>query len=269
MGEEFAVRILNQVPKLWDELRSVPETLASEYKIYAGENEIALLQQALLLAAHFNQVALAKELFLRLSNHLKKLNPANLYTSAQKIARSVVRGLRKLGLREELKKFIEQVYTQLVPKGDLAQARVSSGKDWPDALTALLAIAEAWEAMNLREQALPIFQEARNYLFDEKSAAQALKYTLVARSYVAALSQLPAAKMFERIAELFSRLAPLPNTQTPSPFYSRLHLLILEETIRTLIGENQAISPEVRRWLEDDEFLVRQRIHRDMQKALQ
>ena len=72
----------------------------------------------------------------------------------------------------------------------------------------------------------------------------------------------------QRVDEFFTRSGELPNTMTSAPFYSRFHLSILHEAIRTLAGNDLALSPEARRWLEDDEYAVRERIHREMAAVL-
>jgi hypothetical protein len=45
-----------------------------------------------------------------------------------------------------------------------------------------------------------------------------------------------------------------------------LHLRIVEEVILALISDDFALGPAGRRWLDDDEFLVRRRIHDDMRR---
>jgi hypothetical protein len=60
----------------------------------------------------------------------------------------------------------------------------------------------------------------------------------------------------------------LPNGYTTATHFSRFHLNIVEDVVRSLVSDNMALGDQARRWLDDDEFLVRRRIHGDMRKIL-
>jgi hypothetical protein len=70
--------------------------------------------------------------------------------------------------------------------------------------------------------------------------------------------------------ELFRKMDPkkITNTFTTAQFYSRLHLNLVEDVIRALVSDDSALSATGRKWLDDDEFLVRRRIHADMKRNL-
>jgi hypothetical protein len=72
------------------------------------------------------------------------------------------------------------------------------------------------------------------------------------------------------VEELFTsgKLGVLPNTQTTATHYSRFHLNIVEAVVLALANEDFALGPAARRWLDDDEYLVRRRIHRDVRAAM-
>jgi hypothetical protein len=58
----------------------------------------------------------------------------------------------------------------------------------------------------------------------------------------------------------------ITNTWTTGKFYSRLHFNLMEEVILALVSDDFALGPAGRRWLDDDEYLVRRRIHDDMRR---
>ena len=93
-----------------------------------------------------------------------------------------------------------------------------------------------------------------------------LNYTRVAAAYVRALGNGPAEFGFDRIAELFTAVPAgrLTNTLTTGPFYSRFHLAVVEEVVFALVSDEFALGPTGRKWLDDDEFLVRSRVHADV-----
>jgi cellulose synthase operon protein C len=45
-------------------------------------------------------------------------------------------------------------------------------------------------------------------------------------------------------------------------------LAIVEAAVLALVGDDAALDPATRRWLDESEFLVRRRIHRDVRQAL-
>ena len=47
------------------------------------------------------------------------------------------------------------------------------------------------------------------------------------------------------------------------PGYSRFHLNLVEDVIRAIVSDDFALGPTGRKWLDDDEYLVRKRIHAD------
>jgi hypothetical protein len=67
--------------------------------------------------------------------------------------------------------------------------------------------------------------------------------------------------------ELLRRLPAPSDTYTTSSHYSRLQLEVIEAAVLALVG-GEARSDSKSRWLDEDEFLVRRRIHRDTRAAL-
>ena len=92
--------------------------------------------------------------------------------------------------------------------------------------------------------------------------------TKLVRAYVSAVGQGPIDEALARIEELFQKMGPIPNTFTTATHFSRLHLNIVEDVVRSLVSENMALGDQARRWLDDDEYLVRRRIHGDMRRLL-
>jgi len=70
------------------------------------------------------------------------------------------------------------------------------------------------------------------------------------------------------IIELFRKMPSrkIANTSTTSPYYSWHHLNLVEETCFALTSDAFALGPSAKRWLDEDEYLVRQRIHADMER---
>jgi hypothetical protein len=58
----------------------------------------------------------------------------------------------------------------------------------------------------------------------------------------------------------------ISKTSTYSQWYSQFHLKLVEEAIQAFISDDFALGPSAQRWLSDDEYLVRRRIHDDMRR---
>ena len=70
--------------------------------------------------------------------------------------------------------------------------------------------------------------------------------------------------------ELFRKMSPakITNTWTTAQYYSRFHLNLVEDVISAIVSDDSAIGSSGRKWLDDDEYLVRRRIHADMKRNL-
>jgi cellulose synthase operon protein C len=103
------------------------------------------------------------------------------------------------------------------------------------------------------------------------SPLPAKDYTALAQAYVTAVGHGPADNGLARISELFQKMDParITNSFTTCKFYSRFHLNLVEETVLAVISDDFALGSAGRRWLDEDEQLVRSRIHRDMRQHLQ
>jgi hypothetical protein len=54
-----------------------------------------------------------------------------------------------------------------------------------------------------------------------------------------------------------------------SSHFSLAQLDIVEAAVLTLVSDEFILSQETRRWLEEDELLVRRRIHRDVREMVE
>src|SRR5205823_14033689 len=136
-------------------------------------------------------------------------------------------------------------------------------------------LAAGWLYFDQSDKAKPVLDEARALILAGAPAnapgrpATPLYVSLVS-AYVGALGQAPPDEALGRIEELFTsgRMDRLPNTFTTNGYYSRFHLNIVEAVVLALASEEFALGPAARRWLDDDEYLVRRRIHADVRAAL-
>jgi hypothetical protein len=138
----------------------------------------------------------------------------------------------------------------------------------------LLTVAGGWFYFGQHDEAQPVAQQARQQLF--QSEMSAMQRSALACAYVAAVAQAPLAMALPLIHELFAKD---PKTQQPNlarmvdPLFTSTHfslaqLDVVEAAVLTLVSDEFTLSPEAKQWLEEDEFLVRRRIHRDVREMV-
>jgi hypothetical protein len=270
-GEEFTTGLLRLVPETVD--AAAKATGPREHLATLADSQKKLFERSLFLAGHFDRPELVLALFAKFLAFLRGQSEEERYSTVGELARECLRSLRKMGLKDEIDLFLKKCTELVIQDRNTTQLRTQAGNRWPDVLGSLLAIAEGWLYFGGTDQAKPLLAIAREAIVGNGQVSKEKKIghlaiTKVIRAYISALGQGPVEEALQRIEELFPKLEKLPNTFTTSQYYSLLHLQIVEEVIRSLISDNIALGDQARRWLDDDEYLVRRRIHADMKRLL-
>jgi hypothetical protein len=92
--------------------------------------------------------------------------------------------------------------------------------------------------------------------------------TLLAVNYAQTLGQAPVEVAQKRLEELFQKLTGIRDTYTTNQYYSLSQLDVIEAVVRAVVSDDFTQGPQARRWLDDDEYLVRRRIHRDLRSMM-
>jgi hypothetical protein len=273
VGEAFTVELLGHVPAV---LAAGPGGLAaagptpSDVPKKTGE----LVERALFLAAHFDRGDIVQTLAAQFADLVHGKPEKDRYRLINAVGGQALRSLKKLGLRDQIDQLLVRLQGEVL-KGatltDLKRRFATKPDEWAAALQTLLNLAAGWLTFGLTEHALPILDEAKAQLLapgDTRFPSR--EYTEMGRAYIAALGQGPSDLGLPRITELFRKMDPnrVTNTWTTAPFYSRFHLNLAEAVIAALVSDEFALGPAGRRWLDDDEFLVRERVHADMKRNL-
>ncbi len=273
-GETFTVELLNLVPDAL--LQSIAQNAVSDLSKYQGE----LLERSVFLASHFDRRELVQRLLVQFVDIVATKKPDQRFELVNHAAQQCVRGLRRLGMRDEIDKLLQRLYHLVLEGGTLGQLKmrlISKPHEWARALQALLGLAGGWQYFGNSDLAEPILEEARlELLAPAKPSGSSLAalipvfYTKLAKSYIAAVGQGSTESGLARLFEFFRDMDPKRLTigGTNAQFYSEQHLAIVEEVVLAIASDDFALGPGGRRWLDEDEFLVRRRIHRDMQSAL-
>ena len=148
----------------------------------------ALLERGLFVAAHFDQAGHVQELLARFHALLQEQRNAGNVPALEFLAGQCFRGLRKLGMRDEIFTLLRDL-TEAVMHGETLEARCGGAADGPLLLRTLLHVAAGWYYFGKDDQARPVMDEARRLLFQGQLHGR--EQTLLACTYAATLGQAP------------------------------------------------------------------------------
>ncbi len=263
-GEEFALDMLAQLLVAYDGLPEVKDPGVLE-------QQAGLLEKGLFVAAHFDRKDHVQALVARFVKLLQsQRGNAGALPSLDGLAEHSFRGLRKLGMRDEIDVLLRQMADAVLDGQDVAAVDVKADRNGPMALRALLHVAAGWLYFGRDRQAEPIINTVRSLLFGgallEGTTPKHREQSLLAKAYAQTVGQAPVEAAQQRLEELFRRLQGIKDTFTTSSHYSLLQLDVVEAVVLSVVSEDSAMAADARRWLDDDEFIVRKRIHEDYRR---
>jgi hypothetical protein len=260
LGETRAVGILERLLGAvgdWS-FAGPPERVAAE---------VTAVERGLFVAAHFDRAPAVHCLLA----HLGRLLDARRAGESQPVEDALLslvgqglRGLRRLGLRLEADRLLARLGEWVAPGGAAAAARRRQHA-WPLTLRRLLTLAGGWFYVGRDAAATDVLDEARRLLFSPVLTREPYRrqQTDLACAYAAALGHAPVRLALNGVEELFTRLPALSDSLVTNTHYSLAKLRLVEASVRSVVTDDFALGPAVQRWLDDDEYRVRRRIHRD------
>jgi hypothetical protein len=218
------------------------------------------------VAAHFDCIETIMPLIARFKQILQIPAGNMAFAAVVKTANKCFRGLRKLGMRDEVNDLLGWLEEVSLAGRDLSRLSSEELAEDPKKLQVLLEVAAGWCYMGRDKQAEPILNAARGLLYKELLRSQ--DKTPLVRSYIAAVGQRPVEVAQALIEEMFTNLRGIRDTLTTHEYYNRHQLEVIEAVILAVTHDDFTLGVNARRWLEDDEFLVRKRIHQDVRTLL-
>ena len=229
-----------------------------------------LLEGGLFLAAHFDQGEAVASFVDRLHNLLESQKDADTETiqTLQALLTQSFRGMRKLGMRDNIARLLDQMAALVrAAERKLAASQKKKGEEErASLLTAMLQVASGWFFFGQNESAWPVLDEVRDLLFSNELPAMPQKK--LACAYASALGQAPVDDAIPRFTELFKKLKGITDSFTTNTHFSLSHLDLIEAVLLAMVSDDFTMNDAGRRWLDDDEFLIRRRIHRDVREAM-
>ena len=182
-----------------------------------------------------------------------------------------LKGLRKLGMRDDIGRLFGNMASLV--HGQSTGKKKKADDQQARRMGLLLAVISGQYYFGQHQQADSIADEVRDLLL--AGQLPPVEQKNLACGYIRAVAQAPAETSLPRIQELFEmkkgegrKLSGISDAMTTSSHYSLSQLNVIEAALLALVSDDFTMSDETRRWLDEDEYLVRRRIHADVKHAL-
>jgi hypothetical protein len=277
IGEEFGLQMLERLGSLYDALppaRGLVDLGGHAPLLYAG----------LFTAAHYDQPGHVQALVGRFRRLLEsQRGRADAVYHFNDVARQCFRGLRKLGLRDEIDPLLKQMAdlilaAQNVPTLHALLHKTFTDKDlshdgplaqWVAALGTLLQLASSWYSFGRDAEAEPVLNVVGTVLSQgtllDGAVFRPAEQAALACDYVAAVAEAPVDEVQRRLDELLHRLVLPDPRYTTSSHYSLVNLRLIEAIVMTVIKQDPSSGGKRHRWREEDEQGIRRRVYADFQ----
>lgn len=235
----------------------------------AGPAYLRVLERGLLAAAALGFEGKVRLFAHRFASYVEEQKGQSSPVLLEGLTGHTFRCLRKFGMKDEADNVLSKIALWLTRGLDLKDLRRSRANDWPILLRTLLHVAAGWYYCGRGTRGHRIIEEARSRdLFDASGERTGPERTGLALAYASAIGQMPSKIALGCFEELFLRLKRI-SVAGWNTHYTLQPLELIDTVIRSVASDDFSLGPDVRGWLDDDEFNVRQRIHREMKQLLE
>ncbi|MDQ3335290.1 MAG: hypothetical protein M4D80_09010 [Myxococcota bacterium] len=246
--EADMARLLDGV---FDVLLELPENQAAPILLRAWPiiaelpepRRAVLYAEALVVAGHFGRTELVPDLLEELGKAVRAV-PGN---ELDRVLDQSLRALRRIGLRNEIAELLADVEQHLATNTAHLRAR--------------LALAGGLAFLGDTNRALPILDSARKALGESMTLTARLELT---RALAQAYAQAPLGHALGGITELAGQLRDITDSFGTNSHYCLSVLHFVESLVLGITSDDLALGEAGRRFVEDDEHLIRRRLHRDL-----
>ena len=237
---------------IFDVLLELPESgavpiLARTWPLIARVAEprrAVLYAEALVVAGHFGRTELVPAMLDALAAAIRLVQGADL----ERVLQHSLRALRRIGLRAEIAEL-------------LAEAEHALPANRIEALRGRLALAAGLAFLGEHARAVPIYEQARSALTESMVLPVRLDLT---RALALAYAQAPLQQALGGLADLANQLRDITDSYGTNSHYCLSVLNFVESLVLGITSDDLALGEAGRRFVEDDEHLIRRRLHRDL-----
>jgi hypothetical protein len=207
----------------------------------AEPRRAGLYAEALVAAGHFGRGELVRDLLDALAQALRAAAPDDLPA----VLTPTLRALRRIGLRNEIAELL---------------ARAEANLGHASAMRGRLAVASGLAYLG-DPRAVPILEQARKQLDAPQIPVARLE---LIRALALAYAQTPLHVAIAGIADLGGLLSQITDHFGTNTHFCLSVLHVVESLVLGLASDDLALGEAGRRFVEDDEHLIRRRLHRDL-----
>lgn len=215
----------------------------------APKNRAVVLEDALKIAGHFGRTALVKQLVNALGNVIKELGAEGVSEVGGMLVAGV-RSLRRVGLRDEAGELLSRASTVL--KGEDTRT-----------LQARLGLASGFGYLGAFNQGQPIIDEVLVRLGRESGLIIADRLRLT-RAAAQALSHSSTELALPGLLRIAQQLPWMTDSYNTNSHFCLSLVDFADALVLGHVGDDLTLNETTRRFLDEDEYLVRRRVHRDV-----
>jgi len=240
------------------EAQSVPRL----YEILAGTEDVPaarraeLLEEALMLAGHFGEAGLVRDILGKLEPILSGLGPEHA-REAGAVLGGMLKTLRRVGLREEAARLLEAMAARAQGAGTallVQRVHLAGG---------LAQVGHGDRARALLDEGLRAVAQPPAGTPD-LPMPERLQLTRALTQAVGLVGETYALAALEAVS---SQLAKVTDSFNTNSHFCLSVVSFMESLVLGYASEDLALGELGRQWLDDDEYLVRRRVHRDLESA--
>jgi hypothetical protein len=192
-----------------------------------------------------------------LLRHLTRTAAGGMTTAITAAAPRIFRTARRYGLATPTEALVELLDPE---RGEWAERWQSLGAEQ-------LGLAVGWLVAGNEDAGNRIIDAARKALYLAEPA-NLQQRTALALAYADALGFANASIALGRLEEIFQRLDRVTVHYSSNCYFTLQPLRLIDTVVRSVVTDDFTLGPAVRAWLDEDEFFIRRRIHRDMAALL-
>ena len=253
LDRDLAEKALEEVPRGLDLLAGTPTM------------QLSLLDKGLKTAESFDRPTIVQPLAERFIQYVEKQRGLPASTMLEGLTSQTFRCFRRLGMKNEAYDVLGRVHYLLTAGEEIPAARKRRAKDWPNLMRTLLPVAAAYYYAGQEELGFKILDPISEDLY--RYPMSLAERTALAFTYAATLGHVPVRIARGRFGDLFQFLKKI-TINGWNTHYTLQPLKLIDTAILAIVSEDFMIGPKVRGWLDDEEFLVRQRIHKELKELM-
>ncbi len=209
-----------------------------------------LYEDALKVAGHFGRTALVKQLVTSLGRLFSELGAEGMSELGATLVAGV-RSLRRVGLREEAGELLQRA------------SAVLKGEDTKTVI-ARLGLAGGLAYLGQTAQAQPIIDDAQARLARGESVLIPVDRLKLTRFTARAMGHLPTETALPGLLRLAQQLPWVTDAFNTNSHFCLSLVDFADALVLGHVGDDLTLNEATRRFLEEDEYLVRRRVHRDV-----